>query len=46
MKILRALSTLPTWQKVVIAAIVIAVPAGMLLGPIAYRWFTQSKPQD
>lgn len=40
MKLLNSLSRLPTWQKAVIAVLVIAVPAGVFLGPMAYRWFT------
>lgn len=43
MKLLKDLQKLPTWQKALIATLVIAVPAGVILGPIAFRWFTDKR---
>ncbi len=43
MKLLKDLQNLSTWQKALIATLVIAVPAGVILGPIALRWFTDKR---
>lgn len=39
MKLWRTLSGLPVWQKGLVVVVVVAVPAGILLGPVLFKWF-------
>lgn len=41
MKLMRSLLELPLWQKAIIVTVVVAVPAGVLLGSGLYKWFTR-----